>query len=222
MVQQKQLQKFLKICLILTAIYLLPLMVNAQTQVYTTDTVCVGTLAKTYGVTNVSPTSTLAWSLSDPSMGTIDNTIISGPADSIIEIDWGMTSGSVILSVVETTIDGCVGDTVSLEIILMDLPTIALVGDTVCYDEATAIATFDLTGEAPWTITYDWDGNTYTTVATASPHVETLTGPHTASTTLTITNVEDSFCEADLTGLTPADIHVLPPVGTISQVYHLQ
>lgn len=218
--QQRQLQFFLKVFLILTTIYLLPLWMKAQTKQYDPDTVCVGTLDKVYGLTNVPSSSNLYWSLSDPTMGTIDTSIINNAADTIIEIDWGMTPGAVTLSVVEQTIDGCWGDTLNLDIYLNPLPTIALVGDSVCYDATSANLTFTFTGTAPWIFTYEVDGVSYTDTATTSPHYVTIPGPHQTTANVTVTGVSDFFCTGDVTGVPGSLIYVRPKPGTLSQIFH--
>lgn len=218
--QQRQLQFFLKVFAILATIYLLPLVMKAQTKVYDPDTVCAGTLDKVYGVTNVPSTSTLTWTLSDPTMGTVDQTIVSSGADTIIEIDWGTTPGPVTLQVVETTIDGCLSDTIELDIYVAPLPTIALVGDSVCFEAGTANLTFTMTGTGPWIIDYEVGGTPYQTIATTSPHFVSVAGPHAATQAVTVTGLSDYFCNGDPTLYPASQVFVRPKPGTLSQIFH--
>ncbi|MDZ7845701.1 MAG: hypothetical protein U5L96_02360 [Owenweeksia sp.] len=162
-------------------------------QVTFTDSVCAGTQDKVYGIMSPSATSTYNWYL-DPAAGTIDNSI--APNDSIIEIDWGLNPGTYTMFAVETTADGCIGDSVELDVVIHPLPTALVVSDSVC-ENFSATLTFDLTGQAPWVIEYT-DGTTnFTDTASATPYTVT-TPPYTSSQTITVTNVTDGYtCVAD-------------------------
>ena len=190
--------------------------VSAVAQVTYTDSVCAGTQDKVYGIMNSTATSTYSWWLSDPTAGTIDNSI--APNDSIIEIDWGLTAGTYTLYSVETSQDGCIGDTVELDIVVHPLPTALVVSDSVC-ENFSATLTFDLTGQAPWTIDYT-DGTTnFTAVANATPFTIS-TPPYTTSQTITVTGVTDGYsCDADPAGLPSTLVHIYPKPST-GAIYH--
>lgn len=189
---------------------------KANAQSTSPDSVCAGSQDVIYGIMNSNPTSTYSWSLSDPTAGTIDTTIT--PNDSIIQIDWGSTTGTYTLYLVETNINGCLGDTVGLDITINALPTIALIGDSVCTDNVSQI-TASLTGEAPWIIDYTDGSVNYTDTAIASPYVINL--PAYASTqTISITGVIDgNTCAADASGLPSTTIFIYPKPATAS-IYH--
>ncbi len=185
-------------------------------QVTYTDTVCASTQDKVYGISGSNVTSTYAWSLSDPTAGTIDNSITAN--DSIIEIDWGTVSGTYTIYVVETSGDGCIGDTVSLDVIVNPLPTVAIVSDSVC-EGYSATLTLTLTGTAPWEVDYSDGSNNYSTTAASSPHTVTLPA-YTTSQTITITGVTDgNTCDADASGLPSTGVVVFPKPST-GAIFH--
>ena len=75
------------------------------------DTVCVG-LTQTYSVINT-PGSTYDWDLSGGGVLTEDGT-------NVINIDWGGVPGDYVISVIETTVNGCIGDMVDTTINVSD------------------------------------------------------------------------------------------------------
>lgn len=185
-------------------------------QVTYTDTVCAATQDKVYGVTGPNATSTYNWWLSSPAAGTIDNSITAN--NNQIEIDWNTTTGTFTLYVQETSGDGCLGDTVSLDIIVNPLPTVAIVADSVCEGFAATL-TLTLTGQAPWTVDYTDGTNNYSTVAASSPHTVSLPA-YTTSQTITITGVTDgNTCDADPTGLPNTGVVVFPKPST-GAIFH--
>ncbi len=185
-------------------------------QVTYTDTVCAATLDKVYGVTGSDPTSNYSWYISNPAAGTIDNSITAN--DSEIEIDWGTITGTVTLYVVETTADGCIGDSVQLDVVINPLPTIAIVSDSVC-EGYSATLTVTLTGQAPWTIDYTDGTNTYQSIAASSPHTISLP-TYTTSQTITITGVTDgNTCDADGSTLPSTGVVIFPKPVT-GPIYH--
>lgn len=187
-------------------------MLSAQ-QKTTTDTVCVNSQDVVYGILTPSSTSNYNWTLSGG--GTIDNTISSN--DSIIEIDWGATAGTYTLSVYDLTNNGCGGDTVTLDIVLLDLPTVSLTPDTVCAGN-DATLTFTLTGQGPWDIDYTDGTNNYSiTGVTSSPHSVTHSGL-TSNTNYTVSSVTDANgCSA--ANLPSTTIVVYPAPGS-NQIFH--
>lgn len=185
-------------------------------QVTYTDTVCASTQDKVYGITGPNATSSYSWWLSNPAAGTIDNSITAN--NNQIEIDWGVTAGTFTLYVQETSGDGCLGDTISLDVIVNPLPTIAIVSDSVC-EGFSATLTVTLTGQAPWDIDYTDGTNNYTTTAASSPHTVTLPA-YTTSQTITITGVTDgNTCDADPTGLPNTGVVIYPKPST-GAIFH--
>lgn len=185
-------------------------------QVTYNDTVCAETQDKVYGITGSNAASTYNWYISNPAAGVIDNSITAN--DSEIQIDWGVITGMVSLYAVETTSDGCIGDSVTLDILINPLPTVAVVSDSVC-EGFSATLTFSLTGAAPWIIDYT-DGTTnFTDTAVSTPYVATLP-PYVSSQTITVTALSDANgCSGDAAGLptVPVIIHPTPVTGPI---YH--
>lgn len=189
---------------------------TAFAQVTYTDSVCAGSQDVVYGITGAATTSNYTWWLSDPTAGTIDTSVSAN--NSTIEIDWGTVVGTYTLSAVETTNNGCIGDTVTLNIVINPLPTVAIVADSVC-EGFNASLTFTLTGTAPWTINYT-DGTTnFSATATASPHVVSLPA-YTTSQTITVTGLtDDNGCAADPAGLPSTNVTIFQG-ATTGPIFH--
>ncbi len=189
---------------------------GAFSQVTYTDTVCAETPNSEYGITGAIGTSTYAWSLSNPAAGTIDNSIT--PNNGTIQIDWGVTPGTYTLYAVETTGEGCIGDTVTLDVVINPLPTVAVVSDSVC-EGFSATLTFTLTGTGPWVIDYT-DGTTnFTETANASPHVVSLPA-YTASQSIVVTGLtDDNGCDGDAAGLPTVPVVIFPKPAT-GAIFH--
>lgn len=201
---------------LLAFIGLLFISATAIGQVTYTDSVCAGSQDVVYGVTGPVASSTYNWWLSNPGAGTIDNSITGN--NNQIEIDWGIITGTYTLYVQETSSNGCLGDTVSLNVIINPLPTVAIVADSVCEGFAATL-TLTLTGQAPWTVDYTDGTNNYTTVANSSPHTVTLPA-YTTSQTITITGVTDgNTCDADAAGLPSTGVVVFPK-PTTGAIFH--
>lgn len=145
---------------------------------------CIGAI-KNYSVdladgATGTPGSTYVWSVDEAGfLGLISgNPSLTGNA---ISINWGSTpAGSYTLRVIETNSDGCVGDPVTLDIIIHDLPTIT--GD----DEACVGETIQLTGTATANATNPWTSSN-TSVATISS-TGLVTAISEGSTTITYVN----------------------------------
>ena len=78
------------------------------------DTVCINAIGEQYFVTNT-PSSSYSW--------TTTGTLASGQGTNAITIDWGGTPGLYpnAVSVTETTITGCVGNPVTLDVYILEL-----------------------------------------------------------------------------------------------------
>ena len=98
------------------------------------DTVCVG-LSQTYSVVNT-PGSTYDWTLSNGGVLTEDGT-------NIAFVDWGGVPGDYVVSVQETTVDGCVGDIIDTTINVSDtLITFSQPRTGLCLGDATKLIAF--------------------------------------------------------------------------------
>ena len=89
----------------------------AQTNTSPTQTVCAGSLAEPYLINPPTAGSTYQWSLSGG--GTLNN----GATTDNITIDWGVTPGTYIVTVVETDANGCLGLPVTVDVTVLSLPT---------------------------------------------------------------------------------------------------
>jgi hypothetical protein len=130
------------------------------------DSVCAGATGKSYKVTATSG-NTCHWSLTGG--GTIHTT---ASTDSIV-IDWSSTAGVDTIKIVETNPIGCLGDTVSLAVVRLPIPTVALSGtDSICQYSASVSGNLrmNFTGVSPWTIAYLEDGTTRNVTTTSNPY----------------------------------------------------
>ena len=112
----KKLNKLLKI----TAIFILLLVSNqliAQTSTSPTQNVCAGSLSEPYLINPPTTGSTYLWTLSGG--GTLNN----GTATDNITVDWGVTPGVFIITVIETDLNGCQGVPVTVDVTVIPLPT---------------------------------------------------------------------------------------------------
>jgi hypothetical protein len=137
----------------------------------------------------------------------------SGSSNRIV-IDWGASPpGNYTLQVIETN-GGCPGLPVVLNIIIKDLPTATLSGGgTVCAASPLPDVSFNLTGEAPWTLTYAIDGVPQPPVTgiNTSPYV--ISGA--AAGAYTISAISDANCTGTSSGT--ATVTVTPaPTATVS------
>lgn len=176
-----------------------------------TDTICTSYADQSYKIYNPVSGSTYNWFLSDPAAGTIDNSITTDNSE--IEIDWSGTAGLYTINVYETSSEGCIGDTVQLDVIVDTLPTVAVTVTAVCHGE-NPTATFTLTGNAPWVLSYT-DGTTnYTDTVNSSPYVKVLPA-YASSQTLTVTGLtQASACSGDPASLPSVPILINPKPST--------
>ena len=174
------------------------------------DTVCAGSLAKSYFVTKTVG-STYHWWVAN-GLGTI----ASGQNTDSITVNWGTTPGLDSIGVVETSATGCSGDTEYLHVYVEPLPTATITGtDSICYNYTTGI-TITLTGKAPWSITYS-DGTTSTTVNNIYTSPYTFTTPKlTTSTTYTVTSVSNAHgCNGTTSGAAAITVYAKPVTSKI-------
>ena len=103
-----------------------------------TDTICVGS-NQIYSVINT-PGSTYDWDLSGGGILTEDGT-------NVISVDWGGVPGDYVVSVIETTVDGCIGDVVDTTINVSD--TLIVFGQPrtgICLGDTTKLVAFPSDG----------------------------------------------------------------------------
>lgn len=193
--------------------------VAASAQSTATDTVCVSSSDVTYGISGADPTSTFDWGFAAgySALGTIDNSITTNNSE--IEIDWGSASGSTRIYALEQSADGCYGDTVYLDIILNDLPTIAITGDQVCENDSSSV-NFTLTGVAPWDVTLSDGTNNYNYTVTNANATVTVAVFTPGTHSISVVSVSDANgCNADVSGVTPATV-TINAKPTTGGIYH--
>jgi hypothetical protein len=178
--------KFQKLLLSLIVLFLAFASTEVMASSTLPDTVCAGSLGKAYFVTKTNG-STYTWKVMN-GLGTL----ASGQGTESITVNWGATSGVDSIMVVETSAAGCSGDTEYLPVYIEALPTATISGnDSICYNFTSGI-TINLTGRAPWSITYS-DGTTSTTVNNILTSPYTFTTPKLASSkTYTVTAVSNA------------------------------
>lgn len=206
----------LKALLFLGSFGLLAGALSAQTSYTYTDSVCLQSQDVVYGITNARSTSHYDWELSDTTAGTIDSTI-TGNNDRT-EIDWNGTPGTYSLSAIEHTAAGCLGDTVTLDIVISPRPTVTLAADSICVGSSATLS-FNLTGEAPWVVSYTDGSTSFTDTAMASPYQATLPA-YSNPQTITVTSLTDgNTCEADTSALPSQGINLFNSPST-GPIYH--
>ena len=108
----------------------------SQTNTSPIQTVCAGSLSEPYLMNPITGGSTYQWTLSGG--GTLNN----GTASDNITVDWGFITGTYTITVIETDVNGCQGDPVTVDVTVIS-STISTSNVTEC-------------------ITYSWNGQTYT------------------------------------------------------------
>ncbi len=131
--------KKLKNTIKLISIFVLLLISNklfAQTNTSPTQTVCAGSLSEPYLMNPTTTGSTYQWALSGG--GTLNN----GTSSDNITVDWGLSTGTYTISVIETDSNGCQGATVIVDV--------------------TVISSTTSSSSVAECVTYLWNGQTYT------------------------------------------------------------
>lgn len=103
-----------------------------------------------YGV-NLTTLSTYAWTISDPSAGTI----IPGATPNLITVNWKKT-GNYTLQVIETNVHGCVGLPVTIDVVVNPLPMITNKTATICSGDTFTESPVNVTDIVPTGTTYTW------------------------------------------------------------------
>ena len=113
-------KKNILLTVILFSLLLITQNLFSQTNTSPFQTVCAGSLAEPYLINPPTPGSSYQWTLTGG--GTINN----GLTSDNITVDWGVTPGTYTMTVVETDINGCIGDPVTLDITVTPLPSATL------------------------------------------------------------------------------------------------
>jgi hypothetical protein len=201
-----------KILLLFTIVIAAAFVNEASAQ---TDTVCVNSSTVPYSVTQTAG-STYAWTISGG--GTL-----SASTGNAISVNWGSTPGLYTLQVTETSASGCVGDPVSLNVRVLPLPTASIAGNTtMCFNDGAPTITVSLTGEGPWTFTIS-NGSTTNTVTNHNSSTYTFAaaptipaaGTSAATTTYTVTSVNNRFCSGTTSGSAAVTVNPKPVTSGI-------
>ncbi|MCA0234309.1 MAG: choice-of-anchor D domain-containing protein, partial [Bacteroidetes bacterium] len=182
----------------------LPLTATASVTIKALPTVTAPSSVCVEGTASLTPTTGGSWVSNAPTKAKVNN------AGQIL----ALASGSATFTFTDAT-SGCSNTTSAVSIIA--LPTAAVSGGgTVCAGETLPNVTFQLTGTAPWNLTYS-NGSTQTLVTniTSSPFI--LTGA--AAGTYTVTSLTDANCSGNsFTGNATVTVKPLPVLtaGTIA------
>lgn len=124
------------------------------------DTICAGEQGARY-YTGARQGSTFKWAVTD---GVIDSTSTDG---SVVWINWNASDGVKRISVIETTDDGCSGDTVDALVLALPVGKVDIFGpDAVCNGETVQL-------QASGADNYLWSTGARTDIVTVKPEVDT-------------------------------------------------
>lgn len=124
------------------------------------DTICAGEQGVRY-FTGARQGSTFQWTVTD---GVIDSTSTDG---SVVWINWNSSDGDKRISVIETTDDGCSGDTVEALVLALPVGEVDIFGpDAVCNGETVQL-------QASGADDYLWSTGARTDIVTVKPEVDT-------------------------------------------------
>jgi hypothetical protein len=128
-------------------------------------------------------------------------------------VSSGTLTSNATYSLVSASANGCSSALSGSVIINVNpLPTALLTGaDTIC-DGQSATLSVDLTGSAPWNVTYT-DGTLTYVVTTSSDPYSIVVSP-TSTTTYSITSLTDANCTAGVGGITGTPVITVNPVVT--------
>lgn len=187
---------------------------------YVIDTVCAGVQDWDLKVPYPIPGSDWSWDwFPDTPPGLIDTSIVDGPMDSTIQVDWNFSPGVYVLEATEIR-PPHMTTTYSVEftIYVLDYPQIAILIDSVCNPDTNQLE-INLVGIGPWEVTYTDGTNTYTQTFSSPNNIITLP-PYSSTTNITVLNVVDvSGCSGDPSQYPTAPAVVYPRPGT-GPIYH--
>ena len=173
----------------------------AQTNTSPTQTVCVGSLAEPYLMNPPTTGSTYQWTLS--AGGTLNN----GTTTDNITVDWGITPGIYTITVIETDVNGCLGEPVTVDVTVIPL------------DNATFTLTDYCVGSSNSATVTGTPGGvfTFTTAPTGGETIDASTGEITgglSGTTYSVTYTTLGICPQS--SIMSVTIFITPTTGPIS------
>ena len=196
----KKLNKLLKI----TAIFILLLVSNqliAQTSTSPTQNVCAGSLSEPYLINPPTTGSTYLWTLSGG--GTLNN----GTATNNITVDWGVTLGTFVITVIETDANGCQGAPVTVDVTIIPLDNASFTLTDYCEGSPNSATVSGSSGGV----------FTFTIPPAVGETINASTGEITggvAGTTYSVTYTTSGICsQSSIMSLT---IYITPTTGPIS------
>ena len=187
----KHLHTTIKALALVVAGFLLSNAANAQAS--DPDTLCKGTTTKTYSVTGTTG-STYAWLVTG---GTFSPT---SPTGTSANVNWaGVAPGTYTVKVTETTAKGCMGDQLTLNVVILPQDTLTLTQSSseMCYND---VANYTLTvtrkgnGTGAWSFIHAIDGVSQASITVSSgntytfnPNDPTVPTPNNSGTTASTT-----------------------------------
>ena len=177
-----------------------------KTTITGTTPVCKNTTATYSVVPNTG--STYQWSITPVTGG--NGTFVGGSTGSSVNINW-TTPGTATVTVIETTANACVRNSVTYTVTVNALPTATISGTSYVCPGASGTITINFTGTQPWTVTYT-DGTTQTTLSGITSPTLIFTVPVSTTTTYSLVSVSDANCTGTVSG--SAVFTVSPPVIT--------
>lgn len=182
------------------------------------DTICAGSLYQ-HDVPYAIAQSDWTWTWLSGAGGTIDSTLVAGPVDTSIYVQWAYTaSGDYILEATEIRPPyNTTTYSVEMRIHVLPVPEVTLALDSVC-PGAMHTASFGFTGsDGPWTVTFTDGDSTYTQTFTDSLSTFSMGLYNTATQVQILSVVGANGCPADTTNLPSATAGILagPATGPI-------
>lgn len=184
----------------------------------TTPRCAAETVQFTDNTTSVKPTYLWYWNFDDPTTGANNTSNLKNPT----HLFSGPGTYDVRFSAITTA--GCVGDTITRQVIVAPLPSGTITGTAnVCVNGTQPVITFTGTGgSAPYTFTYNINGGTAQTVTTtgmlttATVNAPTAVAGPFVYNLVNVQNTGSTLCTAAVTGQS-ATIRVNPlPTATIT------
>ncbi len=156
-----------------------------------TQALCTGSSSKEVVLTSTIPGTTFTWTAAGSSF--LEGYTASGTSTIPVQLlKNNGTSAGTISYTITPFYNGCAGPASVYTIIVNPLPTATLSGGkTACFGANTTL-TVNLTGTAPWTITYT-DGSNPVTISGIGTNIYTFNVTASSTKTYTITSVSDGL-----------------------------
>ncbi|SFC90730.1 SprB repeat-containing protein, partial [Flexibacter flexilis DSM 6793] len=167
------------------------------------ETLCSGG-ATNIALTSTVPTTTMSWTASLVS-GTVSG-FSAGSGSTIAQI---LTGSGVVRYTINSSANGCSGNTITVDVTVKPLPTASLSGTGNICSGGSANLSVVLTGSAPWILVYN-DGTSNITVNNilVSPH--TISVSPSTTTTYNLVSVSDANCTGTVSGSATVTVKPLP------------